>query len=252
MSGQEMRVSSPVAIVLAAGEGRRMQSDLPKVLHTAGGRRLVDWVLDAARAAGVGRLVVVVGHKSEEVRAALSDQHDVSFALQAEQLGTGHAVSMCRDGLADHDGPVVVLNGDMPLIRGGSIRALLDAQRQESAACVVGTARTEANVGLGRIIRDQGGEFVRIVEEVDATPEEAAIEEINTGLYAFDGPRLWDALCRVETNNQQAQIYLTDCAEILLSDGCRVIASCSLDIREAMGVNTLEQLDEVEASLSGA
>ena len=91
-------MSSPVAIVLAAGEGRRMQSDLPKVLHTAGGRRLVDWVLDAARAAGVGRLVVVVGHKSEEVRAALSDQHDVSFALQAEQLGTGHAVSMCRDG----------------------------------------------------------------------------------------------------------------------------------------------------------
>ena len=244
-------MNSPVAIVLAAGEGRRMQSDLPKVLHTARGRRLVDWVLDAARAAGVTRMVVVVGHKADEVRAALSDQPDVSFALQAEQLGTGHAVSMCRDALSDHHGPIVVLNGDMPLIRGESIEALLDAQRQKSAACVVGTARTEANVGLGRIVRDERGEFVRIVEEIDATPEEAAIEEINTGLYAFDGPRLWDALSRVEPNNQQGQFYLTDCAEILLSDGRRVIASCSLDIKEAMGVNTPEQLAEVEASLSG-
>ena len=122
-------MSSPVAIVLAAGEGRRMHSDLAKVLHVAAGRPLVEWVLDAARVAGIGRLVVVVGYKAEQVRGALGGQADVSFAVQSEQLGTGHAVSMCRDGLSDHDGPIVVLNGDMPLIRGESIRSLLDAQR---------------------------------------------------------------------------------------------------------------------------
>ena len=243
-------MSLPVAIVLAAGEGRRMNSDLPKVLHVAAGRPLVGWVLDAARDAGIGRLVVVVGHKANQVQAALSEQADVSFAVQSEQLGTGHAVLMCRDVLSDHDGPIVVLNGDMPLIRSESIRSLLDAQRDESAACVVGTARTESNAGLGRIVRDERGEFLRIVEEVDATQEEAAIEEINTGLYAFDGTLLWQALSRVEPNNRQGQYYLTDCAEILMAEGHRVVASCSLDITEAMGVNTPEQLAEVETALS--
>ena len=243
-------MSLPVAIVLAAGEGRRMNSDLPKVLHVAAGRPLVGWVLDAARDAGIGRLVVVVGHKANQVQAALSEQADVSFAVQSEQLGTGHAVLMCRDVLSDHDGPIVVLNGDMPLIRSESIRSLLDAQRDESAACVVGTARTESNAGLGRIVRDERGEFLRIVEEVDATQEEAAIEEINTGLYAFDGTLLWQALSRVEPNNRQGQYYLTDCAEILMAEGHRVVASCSLDINEAMGVNTPEQLAEVETALS--
>ncbi len=227
-----------------------MNSDLPKVLHVAAGRPLVGWVLDAARDAGIGRLVVVVGHKANQVQAALSEQADVSFAVQSEQLGTGHAVLMCRDVLSDHDGPIVVLNGDMPLIRSESIRSLLDAQRDESAACVVGTARTESNAGLGRIVRDERGEFLRIVEEVDATQEEAAIEEINTGLYAFDGTLLWQALSRVEPNNRQGQYYLTDCAEILMAEGHRVVASCSLDINEAMGVNTPEQLAEVETALS--
>jgi bifunctional UDP-N-acetylglucosamine pyrophosphorylase/glucosamine-1-phosphate N-acetyltransferase len=226
-----------------------MDSDLPKVLHPAAGRPLVEWVLDAARVAGIGRIVVVVGHKSEQVRDALGGHCDVSFALQSEQLGTGHAVMMCGESLKDHDGPIVVLNGDMPLIRGESIRSLLDAQRDESAACVVGTARTESNAGLGRIVRDEGGELLRIVEEVDATPHEAAIEEINTGLYAFDGPLLWESLSRVEPANRQGQYYLTDCAEILLAEGHRVVASCSLEISEAMGVNTLEQLAEVDAAL---
>jgi len=229
-----------------------MDSDLPKVLHPAGGRPLIEWVLDAARVAGIGRLVVVVGHKSEQVRGALSGYSDVSFAVQSEQLGTGHAVMMCQDVLRDHAGSIVILNGDMPLIRGGSIRSLLDAQGDESAACVVGTARTESNAGLGRIVRDEGGEFLRIVEEVDATPEEAAIEEINTGLYAFDGPLLWKSLSRVEPTNRQGQYYLTDCAEILLAEGHRVVASCSLDISEALGVNTLEQLADVDAALSRA
>tara|TARA_B100000029_G_scaffold293076_1_gene286596 strand:+ start:347 stop:1090 length:744 start_codon:yes stop_codon:yes gene_type:complete len=245
-------VSVPVAIVLAAGEGRRMQSDLPKVLHEANGRRLVDWVLDAARAAGIARIVVVVGHKADEVRSALSVHEDVSFALQSEQLGTGHAVMMCQESLQEHAGPILVLNGDMPLIRSSSISALLESQLSHGAACVIGTARTEANAGLGRIVRDSRGDFERIVEEVDASPEEALIEEINTGLYVFDGPSLWRALSEVEPNNRQGQYYLTDCAAILRDSGETVVASCSLDITEAMGVNTPDQLEDVSRALSGA
>ncbi len=244
-------VNDPVAIVLAAGEGRRMRSDLPKVLHTACGRTLVDYVFDAARGAGVRRLVVVVGHKADEVRTALSGHADVEFALQSQQLGTGHAVSMCCDLLADHVGPVVVLNGDMPLIRDKSIRALLDFQRAEQAACVIGTARTEANRGLGRIVRDGAGEFQRIVEEVDATPAEAAILEINSGCYVFDSTRLWEALTKVAPNNRQGQYYLTDCAAILLADGRRVVAQPCLEISEVLGVNSPEQLADVEAVLTG-
>ncbi len=245
-------MNSPVAIVLAAGEGRRMQSGMAKVLHEAAGRRLIDWVLESARAASIGRQVVVVGHRSEQVCAALADHSDVSFAVQSEQLGTGHAVLMCRELLSDHSGPIVILNGDMPLIQSDSIRSLLDAQRDHRAACVVGTCRTDSNSGLGRIIRDEAGEFLRIVEELDATPAESAIDEINSGLYAFDGPMLWESLSRVEPNNRQGQYYLTDCAEILLADGQRVVASCTLGMSEAMGVNTLEQLAAVESALARA
>jgi len=244
-------VDGPVAIVLAAGEGRRMQSDLPKVLHEACGRPLVDFVLDSARDAGADRLLVVVGYQAPVVQQKLKSRGDVEFALQAEQLGTGHAVMICRESLAEHQGPVLVLNGDMPLIRARSLARLLAVQQEQAAACVVGTARTEANAGLGRIVRDEEGGFERIVEEADATPEEAKIEEINTGCFVFDGQKLWEALDQLRPNNRQGQFYLTDCAEILRESGHIVVASCTFEIEEAMGVNTPEQLSAVEAALSG-
>ena len=223
-----------------------MQSDLAKVLHPACGRPMVEHVLDAAREAGVARMIVIVGHQADRVREALAAHADVEFALQTEQLGTGHAVMMARPHLERHDGPVLVLAGDTPLLRAASLRRLLEDQRREQAACVVGTATTEQNEGLGRIVRDASGEFLRIVEQKDATPEERAIQEINTGCFAFHGPDLLEALSQVRTNNQQGEYYLTDCAEILRSMGRRVIASCCFDIAEAMGVNTVEQLAEVE------
>lgn len=239
-------MSDAVAIILAAGKSKRMKSDTPKVLHEACGRPIVEYVLDAAREAGAKRIVIVVGHKSDMVKDALSHHRDVEFALQTEQLGTGHAVMMCREALANHDGPVLVLAGDTPLLRGASLAALLDQQRRHDAACVVGTARTEQNHGLGRIVRDPDGRFLRIVEERDCSPEERQITEINTGCFAYDGRALFDALDRVRPENSQGEYYLTDCAEILRDSGRPVIAACTLDIIEAMGVNTQEQLAEVE------
>lgn len=244
------RANSPVAVILAAGKSTRMKSDLPKVLHPVGGRPMIEHVLDATREAGVGRIVVVVGHQAERVKEALAHHKDVEFALQSEQKGTGHAVMMCADSLANHDGSVLILAGDTPLLRGRSLAALLSVQAKENAAAVIGTAVTEANDGLGRIVRDARGEFVKIVEQRDATPEQLAIREINTGCYVFDCRLLFDALSRVRTDNQQGEYYLTDCPAILLGDGKRVVASDSLDIVEAKGVNTQEQLADVERALA--
>lgn len=238
-------MSAPAAVILAAGKSTRMKSELPKVLHPILGRPMIDYVLDAARSAGCEKIVVIVGHKAEEVKAALSHHPDVEFALQADQKGTGHAVMMSADNLAEHDGPVLVLAGDTPLLKGSSLSRLLEVQQQQNAACVVGTAITEANEGLGRIVRDTNGSFLRIVEQKDATPEEAAILEINTGCFAFDGRQLFKALNQVRPNNNQAEYYLTDCAEILLKDGETVLAETAFTIQEALGVNTQDQLAEV-------
>lgn len=242
-------MDQPAAVILAAGKSTRMKSELPKVLHEISGRPMIDYILDAARAAGAKRLIVIVGHKAEVVRQSLSGRPDVEFALQAEQHGTGHAVMMCRDQLADHVGDVLVLAGDTPLLRGESLAGLLQDLHEHKAVCVVGTARTEANQGLGRIVRDDEGRFLKIVEEKDASPQERQIQEINTGCFAFDRQALFDALAQLQPNNQQAEYYLTDCAGILREAGRPVVASCKLDILEAMGVNTLEQLAQVEQTL---
>lgn len=239
-------MSDAVAVVLAAGQSKRMKSDTPKVLHHACGRPIIEYVLDAARAGGAKRIVIVVGHKADMVREALRHHGDVDFALQTEQLGTGHAVMMCRDALDGHDGPVLVLAGDTPLLRGSSLAALLEEQQKHGAACVVGTAKTDRNEGLGRIVRDADGQFLRITEHKDCTPEELKITEINTGCFAYDCRAMFEALDQVRPENVQGEYYLTDCAEILRQSGRRVIAACKLDISEAMGVNTQEQLAEVE------
>ncbi len=204
-------MSQAVAVILAAGKSTRMKSALPKVIHPIFDRPMIDYVLDAVRQAGVGRMVIIVGHEAERVKASLSHHPDVEFALQSEQHGTGHAVMMCREQLADHHGPVLVLAGDTPLLRPESLKGLLDEQATHKAGCVIGTAVTEANQGLGRIVRNAQGEFVAIVEQKDATPEQLKIQEINTGCYVFDCQPLLSALTRIKTNNTQKEYYLTDC-----------------------------------------
>ena len=240
---------STVSIVLAAGKSTRMKSALPKVLHEVCGRPMIEYVLDAAREAGVSRHIVIVGHAAEKVKQALAADSDVEFALQAEQKGTGHAVMMCRDNLKTHTGPVLVLTGDAPLMRPESFRALLDDYQSQNAACVIGTAETEHNHGLGRIVRDANGDFLKIVEQKDASPAEVAIREINVGCYVFDCRALFEALDEIQPNNQQKEYYLTDCAAILKGKGLRVVASKKLDIVEALGVNTRSELVKVHRAL---
>lgn len=242
-------MSDPVAVVLAAGKGTRMKSDLPKVLHEVCGKTMVEHVFEAVRAAGVKKIVCVIGHMADLVRERLAAHKDVTFALQAEQKGTGHAVRMAADALKDHDGPVLVLAGDTPLLRAPSLIGLLNELRSKSAVAVVGTAITENNAGLGRVVRDAQGEFERIVEEKDATPEQKLIREINTGCYAFDCKSLLSALDEIKPLNSQGEYYLTDCPAILKARGLKASAAATFDIHEAMGVNTREQLAEVESVL---
>lgn len=245
-------VIDPVAVVLAAGKGTRMKSELPKVLHEVCGKSMVEHVFEAVRGAGVKRIVCIIGHKADLMRERLAGHADVEFGLQAEQLGTGHAVQMAADALADHDGPVLVLAGDTPLLRSESLRGLLDELTSNDAVCVIGSAVTEANAGLGRVVRDESGAFEQIVEEKDAreeNPELLAITEINTGCYAFESRALFESLGELKPLNNQGEYYLTDCPKILKSAGRTVLAAPKLDINEAMGVNTQEQLADVERVL---
>ncbi|MFN0198592.1 MAG: bifunctional N-acetylglucosamine-1-phosphate uridyltransferase/glucosamine-1-phosphate acetyltransferase [Planctomycetaceae bacterium] len=242
-------MTDSVAIILAAGKSTRMKSELPKVLHPVSGRPMIEWVLDAVRDAGAKRICVVIGHKADVVRSALSHHADVEFALQTEQKGTGHAVMMCEPVLGKHQGSVLVLAGDTPLLRAESLAALLTSQQELPAACVIGTAMTDANEGLGRIVRNPQDEFLRIVEQKDCTPQEAAIKEINTGCFAFDCRLLFESLHQIQPNNKQGEYYLTDAPAVLLHNGQRVAALPQFDINEAIGVNTRAQLADVEVVL---
>lgn len=239
--GQEL-----VAVILAAGVGKRMRSDLAKVLHPVRGRPMVDHVIDAVRAAGVERVIVVVGHQAERVRAALAGR-GVEFVLQAEQLGTGHAVDQARPLLASNTGTTLVLCGDTPLLSAATLRELLATHARTGAAATVLSAVLDDPTGYGRILRDPTGEVRGIVEHKDASEEERRVREINSGLLAFSTPDLFAALARVQNDNAQGEYYLTDTLAILLRMGRRVSAQPAADVREVMGVNTAEQLEEVAA-----
>ena len=172
----------PVAIILAAGQGKRMKSDKAKVLHEVCGRPMIHYVVDAARGAGARTIVVVVGYAADQIRDYLRDEPDVLFATQTDQLGTGHAVKICHGLLSDYQGPALVLVGDEPLLRPQPLADLLERQHRDQAACLLGTAVLEDPTGFGRILRDSAGRVLRIVEERDCTPEERALKEVNPKL----------------------------------------------------------------------
>lgn len=242
-------MDAPLAIVLAAGKGTRMKSELPKVLCEANGRPLVSYVIDSLKAAGVTGFVVVVGYRAELVEAALSDIGHLRFVLQTEQLGTGHAVMMCRSTIAHHDGPVVVVAGDSPMLQADSIRLLLDEFAATRPACILGTLIHDNPTGLGRIVRDSAGAFIGIVEHKDATPEQLAIRETNMSTYVFDCQKMLRALGQLTADNRQKEYYITDIPGILLGEGEDVRALPVLKPIEALSVNTVEHLAEVEAAM---
>ncbi len=239
----------PMAVVLAAGKGTRMKSGLPKVLCEACGRPLVAWVLDALRQAGVGRILVVVGYRAELVRHALADYSDLEFVEQTEQLGTGHAVMVCRPHLADFQGPLIVVAGDSPMLQAESIDHLIRGFQPGQTACLLGTLIHDDPTGLGRIVRDERGVFQAIVEDKDCTEVQRGIREVNMSTYLFDCQKLLDALADVGRENRQGEYYLTDVPAIMLARDLNVEAMPVLKPVEALSVNTPEQLAAVEQEM---
>jgi bifunctional UDP-N-acetylglucosamine pyrophosphorylase/glucosamine-1-phosphate N-acetyltransferase len=242
-----MAIDGPVAIILAAGQGKRMKTERAKVLHEVCGRSMISYVVDAARGAGARTVVVVVGYAADQLYQALDGEPDVRFALQDQQLGTGHAVKVCRPLLEGYDGPVMVLVGDEPLLRPEPLADLFDRQRREGAACLLGTAEVADPSGFGRILRDSTGRFLRIVEERDCAPEEIAIREVNPSCYVFEAPALWDALDQINTSNAQGEYYLTDAPEQIMRSGGKVLALNVLQADDILGVNTRQHLAQAGA-----
>ena len=226
-----------------------MRSELPKVLMPVCGRPMIEYVLDALRSAGIDRSLVVVGYRADDVRAAIGGRPGVIFCLQAEQLGTGHAVMMCREHLAQHQGPVIVVAGDSPLVQADSLAALLAAFAEQRPACLLGTGTKDNPTGLGRIIRDERGQFAAIVEEKDATAEQRDVREVNLSCYVFNAADLVWALDHLRAENAQREYYLTDCPGLLQRAGRTVEALCVLKPCESLSINTPEELSIVEMEM---
>ncbi|MFC9299082.1 bifunctional UDP-N-acetylglucosamine diphosphorylase/glucosamine-1-phosphate N-acetyltransferase GlmU [Streptomyces sp. NPDC057011] len=249
-----MSANRPAAVVvLAAGEGTRMKSATPKVLHEICGRSLVGHVVAASRELDPAHLVVVVGHAREQVTAHLAGiDAGVRTAVQYEQNGTGHAVRMALQELGGTpDGTVIVVCGDTPLLTGETLKQLAATHEADGNAVTVLTAEVPDSTGYGRIVRDaQTGAVTAIVEHKDATDAQRAIREINSGVFAFDGALLADALGKVRTDNSQGEEYLTDVLGILREAGHRVGASVGSDHRQILGINNRVQLAEARALLN--
>lgn len=229
------------AIVLAAGKGTRMNSDLPKVLHEVKGKALAQYVVDAVRRIGILDVFLVVGYQEDRVREAFSGQ-DIRFVSQAEQLGTGHAVQQVVPLISGSDEDIVVLAGDCPLISGKTLSWLFETHRESGAAASVLSAVLEDAGGYGRILKDDSGGLLGIREAKDCSPDELLIGEFNSGVYCFKIPDLIDSLGKLNTDNQQGEFYLTDTLHLLREDGKRVQAVVCEDSDEVIGVNRPEEL----------
>ncbi len=229
------------AIILAAGKSTRMKSARSKLLHEVCGRPILGYVLEACRGAGVGEMVLVVGHEREAVQAAF-DAPDVTWVVQEPQLGTGHAVMVCREALAGFEGDVVLLVGDAPMIRAETVAALLDAHRERAADVTLLTAILEDPKWYGRILRDEAGDVVGIVEAKEATPAQLAIREVNPSYYAFRWPALEGVLDRLTHDNAKGEYYLTDALGLLIEDGKTAAAVPAATAEEVQAVNSRADL----------
>ena len=233
------------AVILAAGKGTRMKSKLPKVLHKVGGHPMLEHVMDAAEAAGCRDNVVVIGHGAELVRELVGSR--ARIALQAEQLGTGHAVLQAADTLKDFTGTVMILCGDTPLLEAEELQKFYAEHVKSGAAATVMSAMMEDPFGYGRILRDANGDVAGIVEQKDASEEQKFIKEINTGNYCVEAPLLFEVLRTLGNNNAQGEYYLTDVLAKLRAMGKKVGGVVTADSEMIMGVNSRRQLAEAES-----
>lgn len=233
------------AVILAAGKGKRMLSDLPKVLHEIHGRPMVRILLDTLMPMKFDKIVAVIGHKGELVQTALAD-YPVEFAWQREQLGTGHAVKMAREALSDFDGTVLIAAGDVPFLSGASINRLFAIHENAGAAATCLSAIFPDPTGYGRIIREPGTDRLKaIVEHKDASDDIRQIREVNSGTFCFDARHLFSALENISQDNAQGEYYLTDAVKILYDNGLPVLVAVAENPDEVRGVNSVDQLDEL-------
>ena len=230
------------AVILAAGKGTRMESDLPKVIHTIDGKCLADYVIEAAVGAGADEICLVVGYQAEQVKNTIAHK-EVSYALQEQQLGTGHAVKCAADFLKE-DGETLILFGDTPLITARTLQDLASHHRKNGNAVTVLSALVDDPTGYGRIIRDEKGQFAKSVEHKDATEAERAVREINSGMYIFDTAELKQALEQLTPNNAQGEYYLPDTLSIIKAKGLKADAYTLAIPEDITGVNTQQQLAE--------
>jgi bifunctional UDP-N-acetylglucosamine pyrophosphorylase/glucosamine-1-phosphate N-acetyltransferase len=240
---------SLTAIVLAAGKSTRMKSRKPKALHEICGRPMLEYVLRACYGAGVDRILMVVGHGKDEIIAHFGSDKRIHWIEQTEQLGTGHAARMCEPELKKHTGDVFILAGDGPLIRSEVLRTLHQVHKDEHAAASMATAVLDDPTGYGRVVRDAAGEFVEIVEQVDATPEQLAIREVFPSYYCVRTEDLLLGLSKLKNDNKKGEFYLTDIYGHLRKAGRKVVAVQAVSQDDVIGVNNRQQLAEVDAIL---
>ncbi len=249
MAGDSGQSGGLSAIILAAGKGTRMKSDLPKVCHPIGGRPMVCAVVDACFAAGCDRVVVVVGYQAGKVQDAVLNHAPagpVEFRMQEEQLGTGHAVMCAAESYTDRDEDAFVLCGDGPLIRAATLAKMLELHKAKAASATLATATLEDPSGYGRVVRDASGTFTGIVEQKNATPDQLAIREVNPSYYCFRSKDLFAALDRIEKNELTGEYYITDVPALLLAEGRTVEVIDAVPAEDVLSINTPEQLAEVD------
>jgi bifunctional UDP-N-acetylglucosamine pyrophosphorylase/glucosamine-1-phosphate N-acetyltransferase len=233
------------AIILAAGRSTRMKSDLPKVMHELCGRPMLAYVLDACAAAEITQRYVVVGFGQERVREAFAGQPGLHFVEQAEQSGTAHAVMMCAPALKGFNGDIVVIAGDMPLVQAHTLRDLVGGHRATGSVASLATTVLADPTGYGRVVRDLSGEFDRIVEHRDCTPDQLSINEVNPSYYCFDAPTLFATLPQVKPTNAKRELYLTDVLGLLREAGKPVRVCASVPAADATGINSRADVAEV-------
>jgi bifunctional UDP-N-acetylglucosamine pyrophosphorylase / glucosamine-1-phosphate N-acetyltransferase len=235
------------AIILAAGKGKRMKSKLPKVLHKVCGKEMVNQVIDTLKKCDINDINLVIGNGAEQVRKATEDRN-ITYSIQEEQLGTGHALMCAKDFLKDKDGVVAVFTGDAPLITEETVKSFFEFHEEGKYKATILTALVDDATGYGRIIRNEKGEVLKIVEHKDCTEEELKVNEINSGMYCFDIKELMESLDKLDNNNSQGEYYLTDVIEMLRNKNLKV-GALSVDADEIKGVNSRVQLAEAEEIL---
>jgi len=236
-------------VIMAAGKGTRMKSDLPKVLHKINNRPLVHYVIDLAQALDSQKVILIVGHKQNLVKQACADL-PVEFATQEPQLGTGHAVQMTEPFFTDYQGDILVLSGDVPLLTKETLNELVKVHQKNDAFATLLTSDLEDPTGYGRVLRDESGAVYKIVEHKDASKTERAINEINVGIYIFKSSDLFAALKMVKNDNVQGEYYLPDVISIFISERKKVLAVKTTNFDETRGINTIDQLKEAETILN--